>query len=87
MLETQKLKNIGKVLSSRLQEIGVVTREDLVKLGSAEAHRRIQLNYPETKLPVCYYLYSLEGAIMDMNWREFSEEQKRLLREKAAVAD
>ncbi|WP_373701122.1 MULTISPECIES: TfoX/Sxy family DNA transformation protein [Bacteroidales] len=30
-------------------------------------------------MPVCYYLYSLQGALMDLHWNEISEELKQEL--------
>lgn len=87
MNELLKLKNIGKILAARLEEIGVHTRQDLEAMGSTTAHRTIQQNYPETNLPVCYYLYSLEGALQNIDWREFTPEQKRSMRLAAGLAD
>lgn len=87
MNDLLKLKNIGKTLAARLDEIGVQCYHDLHAMGSAEAHRRIQQNYPEASLPVCYYLYSLEGALLGIDWREFTPEQKRNMRQAADLAD
>lgn len=86
MAQLQQLQNIGKTLATRLEEIGVLTEQDLVALGPTEAHRRIQQNYPETRLPVCYYLYSLEGAIRGVNWRDFTDQQKLSMRRQAGLA-
>jgi len=80
MSDLRNLKNIGKTLAARLDEIGVHTPQELNRLGAPEAHRRIQKNHADQKLPVCYYLYSLEGAIQEKDWREFTEAEKAAMR-------
>jgi len=85
MSHLTKLKNIGKTLTARLEEIGVHTPQDLKQLGAPEAHRRIQQQHPDTKLPVCYYLYSLEGVLQEKDWREFTDEEKEKMRSEAGV--
>ena len=85
MSQLIELKNIGKTLAARLEEIGVHTPLELEQLGAAQAHRRIQQNYSDAKLPVCYYLYSLEGAIQGKDWREFSDGEKKEMRSDAGV--
>ena len=49
MASINDLKNIGKTLAARLNEIGVQTKTDLKKLGSAKAYQKIQANYPKTR--------------------------------------
>jgi len=85
MSEMTKLKNIGKTVAKRLEEIGVFSKTDLKSLGSAKAYQKIQQNHPETHLPLCYYLYSLEGALNNKDWRSFTEEQKSTMRQKAGI--
>lgn len=62
------LQNIGPTVAQRLLEIGVRTRADLETMGSAEAYRRICAKHPGKTMPVCYYLYSLEGALRGCHW-------------------
>ena len=52
----------------RLNEIGVRMRADLARVGPVAAYRQICANYPDRTIPVCYYLYSLEGALTDTHW-------------------
>lgn len=66
--DLHRLKNIGPTIRKRLNEIGVETRDDLERIGPVEAYRRICLNYPSRTIPVCYYLYSLQGALMGLHW-------------------
>jgi len=53
-------------------------------VGAAEAYRRL-CNAEGPGLPVCYYLYSLEGALSDRDWRELTDDEKRDLRVRAGV--
>ena len=80
------LTNIGKTLAQRLEEIGVDTKADLQAMGAAKAYKQIQANYPDAHLPLCYYLYSLEGALKNKDWRSFSGREKAKMQKKAGVA-
>lgn len=60
-----ELRNIGPTIKNRLNEIGVHTPADLKKVGAVSAYLRICASYPQRAIPVCYYLYSLQGALMD----------------------
>lgn len=78
--KVEDLRNIGSTIASRLNEIGVYTEEDLRSLGAIEAHQRIREKYPEKTLPVCYYLYSFDGALEDVHWDDLPESRKKFLR-------
>ncbi len=85
MTDIAQLKNIGTTVAARLNEIGVFTKAELKKLGSVNAYQQIQTNHPNAHLPVCYYLYSLEGALKNKDWRDFSEKQKLEMRKQAGL--
>ncbi|TVR00514.1 MAG: competence protein TfoX [Desulfovibrionales bacterium] len=68
------LKGIGKKIAGRLNEAGIFTEDDLRR--AAEAHRKIKERHPEETLPVCYYLYSFEGALTDTHWNAIGEARK-----------
>ena len=74
-----ELKNIGKKIASRLNEVGIFSEEELVFYGAATAHKMIKEQYPDETLPVCYYLYSFEGAIKNIHWSNVGEKRKREL--------
>ena len=74
------LKNIGKKIAGRLNEVGIFSEDDLGLVGAVGAHRLIRERYPNETLPVCYYLYSFEGALTDKHWNEIGEERKQQLR-------
>jgi DNA transformation protein and related proteins len=74
------LKNIGKKIAARLNEAGIISEDDLRQIGAVDAHRRIKEIYPNETLPVCYYLYSFEGALTDRHWNEIGERRKQQLK-------
>jgi DNA transformation protein len=77
------LRNIGPTIRKRLNEIGIFTRADLQRMGSVKAYRRICENHPNQTIPVCYYLYSLEGALLGAHWNEIPNRIKDDLYTKA----
>ena len=85
MTAIKSLRNIGSTVAGRLHEIGITSRAELEKVGAAKAYRWLLENSPNKSLPVCYYLYSLEGALQDRHWDDFSEEEKAALRKAAGV--
>lgn len=85
--EPVAMKNIGPTIRKRLAEIDVMTIDDLAVLGSAEAYQRLATHFAGQRLPVCYYLYSLEGALQDRHWDDFSEDEKHELRQHAGLED
>jgi len=75
-----KLKNIGNKIAGRLNEVGVFSEDELRLVGAIEAHRMIKEKYPNETLPVCYYLYSFEGALINKHWNEVGEQRKLQLK-------
>ena len=80
--DLRKAKNIGVTIEKYLNEIGIFTLADLAEVTSVEAFKRIRKNYPEKTIPVCYYLYSLEGALLDLHWNDIPSELKKELKDK-----
>jgi DNA transformation protein len=79
--ELSQLRNIGPTIEKRLREVSVRTRTDLEAVGPVEAYRRIKAKHPDRTIPVCYYLYSLQGALLDVYWDDLPEGMKASLRE------
>lgn len=77
-----ELKNIGETIEKRLNEIGIFTKEDLELTGPVDAYKKIQENNPGKTIPVCYYLYSFEGALTNKHWDDIPEKIKEQLRKK-----
>ncbi|MCQ4873774.1 MULTISPECIES: TfoX/Sxy family protein [Odoribacteraceae] len=78
--DLRKAKNIGATIEKCLNEIGIFTLADLAEMTSVEAFKRIRENYPGKTIPVCYYLYSLEGALLDLHWNDIPSELKEELK-------
>lgn len=80
------LPNIGTKLAGLLEDAGVRSRGDIQRIGAPALYRQLQATSPR-KLPVCYYLYSLEGAIQGKHWNAFTDAEKRKLRLAAGLKD
>lgn len=77
--ELQKsLKNIGPVCSKQLVKAGIDTPEKLAKIGAKKAFLKL---FAAGGFDMhCFnasYLYALEGAILDCDWRMIPEEKKK----------
>ncbi len=79
------LTNIGSTIGARLAAAGVNTVGDLKAIGPAAAYRRLRRRYPARTIPVCYYLYALQGALDGVHWDALSPAVKKRLREQAGV--
>ena len=73
------LPNIGKTIARRLGDVGIHNETELREAGPAEAFRRIEATHFGATIPVCYYLYSLEGALTGAHWDSIPERRKREL--------
>ncbi|MBE0437394.1 MAG: TfoX/Sxy family protein [Methylomicrobium sp.] len=74
------LKNIGKKIAGRLNDVRIFSEDDLRRVGPVGAHRMIKETYPDETLPICYYLYSFEGALTDKHWDEVGKKRKQQLK-------
>ena len=78
MAELISLKNIGRNIEKRLQSVDISTAEELKRVGSKEAFIRLKSHDPK----VCVtYLYTLEGAISDIEYNDLPESVKRDLKD------
>jgi len=78
----EQLRNIGPTIARRLKAVGIHTQADLRTVGSVAAYLRICAKHPGKTVPVCYYLYSLEGALSNQHWDDIgSTIKQRLLRQ------
>jgi DNA transformation protein and related proteins len=73
-------RNIGATIRKRLNEIGVFTLADLAQMTPVKAYRNICQRHPDKTFPVCYYLYSLQGALLDLHWNDLPVKLKAELR-------
>ena len=79
--DLSSLKNIGPTIQKRLHEIGINSKSDLKRIGPVLAYQKIQGKNPGKTIPVCYYLYSLQGALEDKHWDKISQTKKKKLLE------
>ena len=77
MVELSSLKNIGKEIERKLKTIGINSAEELRKIGSKDTWFRLKSKYPEICL---VHLYTLEGAISDIEYNQLPEETKKDLK-------
>ena len=74
--DLQQLKNLGPKSEQWLHLIGIKSKDALEKLGSVEAFIQIANRIPEANLNL---LYALEGALMNLDWRDVPEGVKEQL--------
>ncbi len=78
MSELTSLTNIGKEMASKLISVGIDTPEKLIESGSKEAFFKLKEKYPQVCL---VHLYTLEGAVSNVEYNKLSEDKKRELKE------
>ncbi len=76
-----ELPNLGKTTVMWLRAIGIRDREMLRERGIFWAYQRMQARRFRVTTAV---LFSLEGALQDRPWRNFSSAEKTLLLSKLA---
>ncbi|MEQ8284676.1 TfoX/Sxy family DNA transformation protein [Thalassospira sp.] len=76
----EKLRNIGPTSRRELLEIGIETRDHLIAAGIADTMRRLLFRFGSEKKISVNYLYALEGAIHDHDWRDITPARKHELR-------
>lgn len=76
----EKLRNIGPTSRRELIEIGIETRDQLIAAGVADTMRRLLFRFGGEKNISVNYLYALEGAIHDHDWRDITPSRKEELR-------
>ncbi|WP_409199818.1 TfoX/Sxy family protein [Methanobrevibacter sp. DSM 116169] len=77
MNKLSKLPNIGKIAEKQLNDVGILTKEDLKEIGSKEAWLKIK----EVDNTACLSkLCALEGAIQNIRWFDLSKKDKENLK-------
>jgi len=79
------LTNIGPTIAARFSEVGISTVGDLRRVGVVKTFQMVRANNPGKHIPVCYYLYSLQGALQGVHWDALSEQTKRKLTREAGL--
>ena len=78
MTDLTTMPNIGKEMASKLKSVEINAAEELVEIGSKEAFFRLKMKYPHVCL---VHLYTLEGAIQNIEFNCLSEATKANLKE------
>lgn len=78
MSELTSMINIGKEMERKLSSIGIDSAEKLIEAGSKQAFLKLKEVYPQVCL---VHLYTLEGAIHNIEFNCLSEEKKKELKE------
>ncbi|MGH7461629.1 MAG: TfoX/Sxy family DNA transformation protein [Longimicrobiales bacterium] len=81
--ELTELPNIGSTIAKRLRDVGIHSVRDLENVGAAGAYLALCAK-ARRRLPVCYYLYTLEGALRSLRWTALSPDEKDRLQRQVA---
>lgn len=76
MPANDKIRNVGPKSAAWLRQIGIRTEEDLRRIGSVEAYRRVKVAGFK---PTLNLLYSMAGAEDACHWTALAEERKAAL--------
>ncbi len=78
MGELSELPNIGEVVEEQLNQVGIMTYEQLKEIGSEKAWLKIKAIDESACI---HRLYALEGAIQGIRKTELAEDKKKELKE------
>ena len=78
MSELTNMMNIGKEMAKKLKTVGIDSSEKLIQTGSKQAFLQLKQEYPNVCL---VHLYTLEGAITNVEFNCLSEKKKKELKE------
>lgn len=78
MSELTSMMNIGKEMEKKLKMVGIDSAEKLIALGSKQAFLMLKQTYPRVCL---VHLYTLEGAVHNMEFNSLSAAKKKELKE------
>lgn len=78
MAELTSMRNIGREMSRKLTAVGIDSAEKLIEAGAKQAFLKLKTAYPQVCL---VHLYTLEGAICNIEFNSLSEEKKKELKE------
>lgn len=78
MAELTSLINIGKEMAKKLTSVGIASSEELIEVGAKDAFLKLKQKYPNVCL---VHLYTLEGAIHNIEFNSLSEDKKKELKE------
>ncbi len=77
----KELKNIGPIMAKKLVNIGIDSPLKLRKMGAKKAFLKLYENGQFCSKYHAAYLYALEGAIRNCDWRAIPEKLKKEYKE------
>jgi DNA transformation protein len=77
-----EMRNLGVASARMLAEIGVTSPEILAELGALATYRRLRFRFG--KRATTNFLYALQGALADIDWRDLPSDELARLKEAAA---
>ncbi|MGI9519153.1 MAG: TfoX/Sxy family DNA transformation protein [Pirellulaceae bacterium] len=80
----ENLRNLGPASAAWLQEVGVLTRSDLRRMGPVAAFQLVRQRFPNASLNL---LWALAAALQDKDWRELADSEKDQLRVELGTDD
>ena len=72
----KQLRNIGPICAKELLDVGIDSLEKLKELGAKKAYEKICAQSGYESSYHAAYLYALEGAILDCDWRHIPAAKK-----------
>lgn len=75
------LRNIGPKVATQLINAGIDSPEKLKQMGSKKAFLQIMASGSFSGCFNAAYLYALEEAILDCDWRDIPDQKKRECKE------
>lgn len=78
MAELTAMMNIGNEMAKKLTAVGIDSSEKLIDLGAKQAFLKLKEVYPQVCL---VHLYTLEGAIHNIEFNGLTEDKKKELKE------
>lgn len=73
----ENLRNLGPASAAWLREVGITTIAELTRVGPAAAYSLVKTKQPKASLNL---LWALAAGLLDLDWRELSDEEKDRLR-------
>lgn len=77
MAKLISMKNIGREMAKKLISVGIVSPEALRAIGAKQAFLLLKAEYPNVCL---VHLYTLEGAVQNVEFQSLSEDKKKELK-------
>ena len=75
----ETLKNLGPQCAKHFKEVGITEPEQIYDLGTEAAFEMLYIRFKGEIKFTSVYLYAIEGAILDCNWKEIPDERRTQL--------